>query len=77
MTFLEAAHVVLLEKGNPMHIKQIITEVHERKLWRSNARPQWIENSLYGTLIKACQAGDSRFERLDDGPFFMGRKIAM
>ena len=34
---------------------------------------RWRNNSLYGTLIKACQAGDRRFERLD-GPEFRARE---
>ena len=73
MTFLEAAHLVLLEARRQMHFDEIIDEVHRRRLWKSRAKPQWVRNSLYGTLIKACQAGDSRFERVDNGPYFEGR----
>jgi hypothetical protein len=72
-TFLEAAHLVLVQAGRPMDIKEIKKEVYRRNLWKSRAKPQYVLNSLYGTLIKACQAGDSRFERLDNGPYFVAR----
>jgi len=73
MTFLEAAYIVLREHGCPMDVDKIIMEVHDRRLWRSRAQPKWVHNSLYGTLIKACQAGDPRFDRIGNGPMFRGR----
>ena len=72
MTFVEGAHIVLQEKGECMEIGDIIkeTEMHP-SFFRSKARNKY--NSLYGTLIKAVQANDPRFERCGNGPYFRAR----
>jgi hypothetical protein len=57
-----------------MHHVDIYEEVMRRHLWVSRAKPQNVKNSLYGTLIKAVQAGDSRFGRdTYDGAMFFAR----
>ncbi len=73
MTYPEAAYEVLKMAGHPMHHRNIYEEVVRRGLWVSNANPQWVENSTYGTLIKAVQRGDMRLDRIDNGPLFFAR----
>ena len=69
MTFLEGAYIVLRERGEYMEVGDIIKETERRPgFFRSRAANKY--NSLYGTLIKAVQSGDTRFERLKDGPYF-------
>lgn len=63
ITYLEAAYEVLKEAGHPMHHRDIYEEVVRKRLWVSRAQPQNVENSTYGTLIKAVQDGDMRFGR--------------
>ena len=67
MTFLEAAYLVLKQSGSPMHHAVIYQEVVRLKLWSSRAKPRWVENSTYGTLIKTVQQGDMRFGKVGDG----------
>ena len=72
MTFSEAAYIVLREKGEYMEIQDIIQETEMRPgFFRSKAINKYV--SLYGTLIKAVQAGDPRFKRLGNGPYFRAR----
>ena len=73
MTFLDGAFRVLQQYGCYMDIKDIIEEVEKAGLYRSQAKPENKVNSLYGTLIKAVQAGDSRFVRCGNGPYFRAR----
>ena len=73
MTLLQAAYIVLKRAGRAMHFHDIYEEVVSRDLWKSAALPQNIDNSVYGTLIKAVQAGDHRFSRIDGGPSFIAR----
>jgi hypothetical protein len=53
-----------------MHHRDIYREVVRRGLWVSRAKPQWVENSTYGHLIKAVPGGDPRIGRINDGPLF-------
>ena len=72
MTFKEGAYIVLQEKGEYMDIRDIIQETERRPgFFRSKATNNY--TSLYGTLIKAVQADDPRFERLGNGPCFRAR----
>ena len=72
MTFSEGAHIVLQEKGEYMEIRDIIKETEMRAgFFRSKATNKY--PSLYGTLIKAVQAGDPRFERCGNGSLFRAR----
>jgi hypothetical protein len=57
-----------------MHYQDIVAQVMQEQLWVPRGQARWRNNSLYGTLIKACQAGDRRFERVDDGPVFRARE---
>ena len=70
MTYPDAACDVLKVAGQPMHHRDIYKEVVRRGLWVSNANPRWVENSTYGTLIKAVQSGHKRLGRIDNGPLF-------
>ena len=72
MTFSDGAYEVLKEKGEYMEMGDIIRETEGRPgYFRSKATNKY--NSLYGTLIKAVQAGDPRFERRRNTPFFRAR----
>ena len=71
MTFLDGARVVLQQDGGYMHIRDIIEAVERAGLFRSQAAKK--HNSLYGTLIKAVQAGDMRFERCGNSSYFRAR----
>ena len=72
MTFLEGAYIVLRERGGYIEIRDIIKETESRPgFFRSRAKNKY--SSLYGTLIKAVQAGDPRLERFEDGPCFRAR----
>ena len=72
MTFSEGAYIVLQEKGKYMEIRDIIQETEMRPgFFKSKATNKY--SSLYGTLIKAVQADDPRFERFGNGPYFRAR----
>lgn len=72
MTFSEGAYIVLKEKGAYMEVQDIIEETERRpSFFRSKAADKY--NSLYGTLIKAIQAGDPRFERRGNSSYFRAR----
>lgn len=73
MTYIDAAYEVLKIASWPMHHRDIYQEVVRRGLWASNANPRWVENSTYGTLIKAVQSGHKRLGRIDNGPLFFAR----
>ena len=71
MTFLEGACIVLQREGGYMRVEDIIRETENAGFFRSRAKNKY--NSLYGTLIKAVQADDPRFERCGNGPYFQAR----
>ena len=55
-----------------MEIRDIIQETEMRPgFFKSKATNKY--SSLYGTLIKAVQADDPRFERFGNGPYFRAR----
>ena len=72
MTFSEGAYIVLKEKGRYMEVQDIIEETEKRPgFFRSRATNKY--TSLYGTLIKAVQSGDPRFERRGNSSYFRAR----
>ena len=74
MTFIDAAYQVLKDFGQPMDYRDIYREVVRRDLWESKAKdPKSLDNSTYGTLIKAVWGGDPRVGRIGTGPLFFAR----
>ena len=77
-TFSEAAyHVLKGRNGIPMNIKDIIEEVMADGLWerRTSSRPDTINSSLYGTLVKDIEnyGENSRFGRIGNSGNFFAR----
>ena len=65
---LDAAALVLKDKGEPMQCKQMVEAMFAKKLWTTDAPTP--AATLYSAILREMKKGkDSRFKKTDRGHF--------